>query len=58
MNGVKQSEEEKILSEFAATWPKLLSEIASDPKFQEISESLQWLEEVLQKNVPFGKKNR
>lgn len=52
------SEEDRILSEFNAAWSTILDEVIGDPKFLEISESLKWLEEVLEKNVPFGKKNR
>ena len=49
---------ESIKAEFNAAWPRLVSEVLADPEYEEIHDSLKWLEEVLQRNVPFGKQNR
>ncbi len=51
-------QDETVKAEFRAAWPRLISEILADPEYEEIHDSLTWLEEVLQRNVPFGKQNR
>lgn len=48
----------KLKEDFLAAWPRLLKELMDDNEFQDIRESMKWLENVLRQNVPFGKQNR
>jgi len=43
---------------FDNAWTKIVSDVMQDPEYQDIQPSLDWLQEVLQKTVPFGKQMR
>lgn len=49
---------EKTETDFKKAWKRILEDITTDPKFKDIKCSISWLEEVLMKNVPFGKHMR
>jgi len=43
---------------FDNAWTKIIEDATADPDYQDIKPSLTWLQEVLQKTVPFGKQIR
>lgn len=43
---------------FDNAWVKIVNDAMEDPDYQDINSSLEWLKEVLQKTVPFGKQIR
>jgi len=43
---------------FDNAWTKIIQDAMEDPDYQDIKPSLSWLQEVLQKTVPFGKQIR
>jgi len=47
-----------IREAFVDTWPQLVQDMVSDSEYSPIKRSMDWLEKVLQKNVPLGKQNR
>lgn len=50
---------EEIRLDFNRSWNRLVGEISiTDSKFGKIRDGLDWLKEVMEKNVPIGKQNR